>query len=106
MYLRAIPAFRRRFAPYSRRSSCRRVVHGGVAEHIRRAVKGLSKMHTATVDGEAPYLFVVFAAAHFQHHHAAMHEFFLLNVAQQNDRIGECGNMLLASALASDKRFV
>jgi hypothetical protein len=46
------------------------------------------------------------AAAHLQHHQAAMHEFPLLDVTQQNDRIGQRRNMLLARALSADQGFV
>ena len=63
-------------------------------------------MHAAPVDGKAPDLLVMVAAAHLQHHEAAMQDIGFLDVAQQDDGIGQRRDMLLAGAMAADQRLV
>jgi hypothetical protein len=60
-------------------------------------------MHTGVIDGEPSHFLGVLASPHFQYHETAMHRVLFLDVPQEDDRVGECGNVLLAGALAANQ---
>ncbi len=79
------------------------VVNLAAGEHIGRLSEGFSKVHAGPVDGEPANLLGVLASAHLQHHESAVHRVLLLNVAEQDDRIRERRNVLLAGAFAANQ---
>src|SRR5690348_10933600 len=74
-------------------------------EDVRRVLERLAQMHTSAIYREASDFFGVFATTHLQHHQPAMHDFLLLDISQQDDRIGHGRDVLLACAFAAHQRF-
>jgi len=60
-------------------------------EYIRRFLEGIAEVHASAVDRKSPDFLGMLAAAHLQDHEATVHGLLLLDIPQQNDRIGPPG---------------
>jgi hypothetical protein len=57
-------------------------------KYVRYLIERLAKVHAGAVDREPSNLFGMFAATHLQHHETPVHRPLLLDVPQQDDRVG------------------